>query len=367
MTANITVTPIGQTRFIEGIGGTKSKTQQVTLSGRPGSPKVEFRYENYATRFGNKERLDFTVKIRYELPPCSQSYGDNCPLFPDHLDQKITDHTAILPDSILNRVATVILRPQDSQFPINFCEIETCQCNVQLEIEKEASIVAGKDDIGKGALLATLRLQNTGTETAYNIKVTIDLHGDADLFDLTDTRCTRNKICNVKIVEKGTTETLEVRVKSREALSTQMARITARINTETDCANAPPSAQDLDVKVEQKWAIRPKADKPSEQVVWDYNNEGAGIHPINMLYTISNQGPSIATAPKVYVLMPTHQHWLPPHQHALHHLQPRTQYCHCSKGVRPDAHTPTLASNLKCRGRPTNTGGGNLYQDDIDI
>ena len=34
---------------------------------------------------------------------------------------------------------------QDSQFPINFCESETCQCNIQLEIEKEASIVAGDD------------------------------------------------------------------------------------------------------------------------------------------------------------------------------------------------------------------------------
>ena len=34
---------------------------------------------------------------------------------------------------------------QDSQFNINFCESETCQCNVQLEIQKEASIVAGDD------------------------------------------------------------------------------------------------------------------------------------------------------------------------------------------------------------------------------
>ena len=35
------------------------------------------------------------------------------------------------------------------------------------------------------------------------------------------------------------------------------------------------------------------------QVTWDYNNEGAGMHELDMLYTISNQGPSIATAPKV--------------------------------------------------------------------
>merc|ERR1719239_9564 len=198
MTANITVTPIGQTRFIEGIGGTKSKTQQVTLAGRPGSPKVQFRYENYATRFGDKERLNFGVRIRYELPSCQQSYRENCPLFPDQLDEEL-DHTAILQQG--NRVAVVTLRPQDSQFPINFCESETCQCNIQLEIEKEASIVAGKDDIGQGALLATLRLRNTGTETAYNIEVTILLGVNADLFDLTDTRCTRG-ICNVKIVEK---------------------------------------------------------------------------------------------------------------------------------------------------------------------
>ena len=32
---------------------------------------------------------------------------------------------------------------QDSQFPINFCESETCQCKVGLEIQKETSIVAG--------------------------------------------------------------------------------------------------------------------------------------------------------------------------------------------------------------------------------
>ena len=39
---------------------------------------------------------------------------------------------------------------QDSQFPINFCESETCQCNVELEIQKETSIVAGgahRDDL----------------------------------------------------------------------------------------------------------------------------------------------------------------------------------------------------------------------------
>jgi hypothetical protein len=226
------------------------------------------------------------------------------------------DHTTILPhaqeDSQKNQVAVVTLRPEDSQFPINFCESETCQCNVALEIEKVASIVAGKDDIGKGALLATLTLRNTGTETAYNIKVTISINdGNDDLFDLSDTRCTRNKICTIKIVEKGATETLEVRVKSREALSTQLSRISATINTVTVCANASPSDQDLDVKVVQKWAIRPKADKSSERVAWDYNSEGAGIHPINMLYTINNQGPSAATAPKVYVLLPTHETWLP--------------------------------------------------------
>merc|ERR1712130_827403 len=322
--AIITVTPIGPTRSIQGIGGAKTENMQVPLSnlqrqGTSPSPtstqsavsqgqgKVQFRYENYATRFGNKERLDFTVKIRYELPNCIQSYGANCPLFSDHLDKDILGHNVEQPE---NRVAVVTLAAQDSQFPINFCESEACQCNVELEIQKETSIVAGKDDIGEGALLATLQLRNTGTETAYNIKVTIDLGGENDLFDLADTRCTR-KICTVKIVEDGKTETLEVRVKSRETLSTQMSRISATISTVTVCANAPPADQELEVQVVQKWAIQPKADKPSEQVTWDYNNEGADLHPINMLYTISNKGPSVATDPKVYILLPTDQKWLP--------------------------------------------------------
>jgi len=345
LTVNITVTPIGQTRSIEGIGGTKEKSQRVTLGSRPGNRTVEFRYENYATRFGNNEKLDFTVKIRYELPRCSQSYRNNCPLFPDHLDDKIHEkgHTAILPpsqdDSQKNRVAIVTLRPQDSQFPINFCESVTCQCNVQLEIQKEASIVAGKDNIGEGALLATLRLQNTGTETAYNIKVTIRLGVNDDLFDLADPRCTQNlqkhKICKIKIVEKGTTATLEVRLKSRKTLSTQMSRITATINTETDCATAhSPPAQVVDVKVVQKWAIWPKAENPSEKVVWDYNNEGAGTYPIKMLYTISNQGPSIATAPKVYVLMPTHQRWLPTSNGVV--VPPTLEGATCTKATLTD-------------------------------
>ena len=140
---------------------------------------------------------------------------------------------------------------QDSQFPINFCESETCQCNVELGIQKETSIVAGgdhrddpdeavdgdrdpaaaadddddddvdddaagnrncgvmqylkkrlliivfitrtinlfgihisplnclsgKDDIGQGALLATLQLRNTGTETVMNC-------GDGELMEV---------------------------------------------------------------------------------------------------------------------------------------------------------------------------------------
>jgi len=73
----------------------------------------------------------------------------------------------------------------------------------------------------------------------------------------------------------------------------------------------PLADQELNVKVVQKWAIGPKADKPSEQVTWDYNNEGADLHPINMLYTISNKGPSVATDPKVYILLPTDKKWLP--------------------------------------------------------
>ena len=42
---------------------------------------------------------------------------------------------------------------------------------------------------------------------AYNIKVTIDLDEDADLFDLADSRCTRGKVkvCKVNVVEKGKT------------------------------------------------------------------------------------------------------------------------------------------------------------------
>jgi len=306
LTAEITVRPIGKTSEINGINE-QTKTQQVTLTERPGSPKVEFRYNNYAQRFGDKQRLDFSVTIKYKLPRCQQSYVENCPLFPDHLDE-ILDHTAVLSDD--KGAATVTLRSQDSQFNINFCESETCQCNVQLEIQKEASIVAGKDDIGKGALLATLQLRNTGTETAYNIEVTIGLGGIEETFDLVDTRC-RGKTCKIKIVEKGKTETLEVRIRSRETLSTQLSKITATINTVTNCASPSPKDQPWDVKVVQQWAIRPMADEPFMQVTWDYNNEGAGMHQLDMLYTISNQGPSIATAPKVYVLLPKHDHWLP--------------------------------------------------------
>merc|ERR1719264_1278940 len=352
LTANITVTPIGQTRSIEGIG-TKEKSERVTLGSRPVNPKVDFRYENYATRFGDKQMLDFEVKIRYELPRCSQSYRNNCPLFPDHLDEKIKDHTVSLPHPQENRVAIVTLRSQDSHFPINLCESLTCQCNVQLEIQKEASIVAGKDDVGNGALLATLRLQNTGTETAYNIKVTIRLLGNSsNLFDLADPRCTRG-ICKVNVVEKGKTETLEVRVKSRETLSTEMSKVSARINTVTVCANGSPSDQDLDVKVVQKWAIQPKADNPSEKVVWDYNNEGAGSHPINMLYTISNQGPSIATAPKVYVLLPTDQRWLPTSNGGV--VPPTLAGATCTKA--------TLTEELKSKiGADQDTG-----DDDVEV
>merc|ERR1719305_1202702 len=63
----------------------------------------------------------------------------------------------------------------------------------------------------------------------------------------------------------------------------------------------------MNVKVVQKWEMRPKADEPFKQVTWDYNSAEAGIEPISLLYTISNKGPSIAVAPKVYVLLPVHQ------------------------------------------------------------
>jgi len=225
-------------------------------------------------------------------------------------DETILDHTARLSQE--NQVAAVTLRPEDSQFPINFCESETCQCDVQLDIEKEDSMIAGKDDIGKGALLATLKLRNTGTETAYNIKVTISLGGNGDIFEiyLGDTRCTLGT-CTIKIVEKETTATLDLRVRSRKTLPAQMSRISGTINTVTECASPSPQNQEMKVKVVQKWEMRPKAEKPFEQVTWDYNSAEAGIHPISLLYTISNKGPSIAVAPKVYILLPVHQLWLP--------------------------------------------------------
>ena len=40
---------------------------------------------------------------------------------------------------------------------------------------------------------------------AYNVRVTIRLGVNDDLFDLADPRCTQNKICKIKIVEKGKT------------------------------------------------------------------------------------------------------------------------------------------------------------------
>merc|ERR1712013_902926 len=230
---------------------------------------VDFVYENYAERFGDNQELEFNVQIKYQLPSCARTYQNNCPLIAHNLNQKLeaSGCTAIVSKDY--QAASVNLSPQESDFPINFCENDPCQCDVGLKVTKEASFVAGADDVGpEGALLATLELENSGAETAYNIEVTINLGGDSALFDLADrTRCVGNK-CTIKIIENGATETMEIRVKSRETIPPTLKQITATITTSTTCYRPAPQEQVASVKVIQKWALRSNAPK-QQQVTWE--------------------------------------------------------------------------------------------------
>jgi len=308
VTATITVTPRGPTRNI--FNRAKTETKTFYLKPRTGNQKVDFVYENYAERFGDNQELEFNVQIKYQLPSCAQSYQNNCPLIAHNLNQKLeaSGHTAIVSKDY--QAASVNLSPQESDFPINFCENDPCQCDVGLKVTKEASFVAGADDVGpEGALLATLELENSGAETAYNIEVTINLGGDSALFDLADrTRCVGNK-CTIKIIENGATETMEIRVKSRETIPPTLKQITATITTSTTCYRPAPQEQVASVKVIQKWALRSNAPK-QQQVTWEYGSPG-GLHPFSLYYTIKNQGPSVADGPKVYILLPKNQLFLP--------------------------------------------------------
>jgi len=47
-----------------------------------------------------------------------------------------------------------------------------------------------------------------------------------------------------------------------------------------------------------------------QQVTWEYGSPG-GLHPFSLYYTIKNQGPSVADGPKVYILLPKNQLFLP--------------------------------------------------------
>merc|ERR1719397_427840 len=72
-----------------------------------------------------------------------------------------------------------------------------------------------------------------------------------------------------------------------------------------------------------------------------------------MLYTISNQGPSIATTPKVYVLLPTHQRWLPTSNGGV--VPPTLAGATCTKA--------TLTEELKSKiGADQDTG-----DDDVEV
>ena len=219
---------------------------------------------------GDLENLDFNVKVQYELPSCGQSYQKNCPMFPDHLED-LQGHSVqvIKPE---RRVAKVTVRPQS--FPISLCDQLICQCKVSLTVKDEGSliVIAGEEDITKeGVLIATLQFENSGSDTAYSIRVDIGLEKNTvvklSLAADDRGRCIPGSTeCTIPFIEKGQTETLEVRVKSEQKLPTTMKEISATIKTETDCTSLPPPSKDLTVTVEQKWAIQAEAEQTLQQV-----------------------------------------------------------------------------------------------------
>merc|ERR1711962_1027150 len=90
---------------------------------------------------------------------------------------------------------------------------------------------------------------------------------------------------------------------------TTLKQIRATITTSTTCYRPAPEKQVASVKVIQKWALRSTAPK-QQQVTWEYGSPG-GLHPFSLYYTIKNQGPSVADGPKVYILLPKNQLFLP--------------------------------------------------------
>ena len=220
---------------------------------------------------GDLENLDFNVKVQYELPSCVPSYQKNCPMFPDHLEDLLQGHSVqvIKPE---RRVAKVTVRPQS--FPISLCDQLICQCKVSLTVKDEGSliVIAGEEDITKeGVLIATLQFENSGSDTAYSIRVDIGLERNTEvkLSLAADDRgrCIPGSTeCTIPFIEKGQTETLEVRVKSEQKLPTTMKEILATIKTETDCTSSSPPSKDLSVAVQQKWAIQAEAEQTLQQV-----------------------------------------------------------------------------------------------------
>ena len=222
---------------------------------------------------GDLENLDFNVKVEYELPSCVHSYQNNCPMFPDHLEDLLGGQRhsvqVIKPE---RRVAKVTVRPQS--FPISLCDQLICQCKVSLTVKDEGSliVIAGEEDITtEGVLIATLQFENSGSDTAYSVRVDIGLEKNTEvkLSLAADDRgrCIPGSTeCTIPFIEKGQTETLEVRVKSEQKLPTTMKEILATITTETACESLPPPSKDLSVAVQQKWAIQAEAEQTLQQV-----------------------------------------------------------------------------------------------------
>ena len=192
-------------------------------------------------------------------------------MFPDHLED-LQGHSVqvIKPE---RRVAKVTVRPQS--FPISLCDQLICQCKVSLTVKDEGSliVIAGEEDITReGVLIATLQFENSGSDTAYSVRVDIGLErntGGVKLSLAADDRgrCIPGSTeCTIPFIEKGQTETLEVRVKSEQKLPTTMKEILATIKTETACESLPPPSKDLTVTVQQKWAIQAEAEQTLQQV-----------------------------------------------------------------------------------------------------
>jgi len=298
MQVKVTITP---TERIKQVAKIMEKTQDQTINFN-GSSKVVFQYSGYANRFGDLDMLDFNVTLRYVLSCSFSSSASNCPaIFAPDLNLA-PRAVSILPGG--QALDVTLDTFQETSFPINTCLNTICKCDIS------AQIVKGSE----GVFVVVLR--NSGTEPAFDTQIIVDrLEQSEFVFEKNPLCSGRN--CRIKTIEPNKTKSLEVKIKKREGETDHQTSVTVAVTS--NCETPSPQSERVPLSFKHQWALEATANKPHQQVNFDYRDVARGgdseagrgtLYSIRISYSVTNIGPNLAHKPKVYILLPMDKLWL---------------------------------------------------------